>query len=196
MEGIDHIDIVQIRRRRLIGEIDGVLERNIPDGKGFVLGITRLDPPLVVMIKLGEAGRHLPAPRPRGRDHHKGSCGLDILIFAVPVVADNQGDVRRIVFYGIVQIHSDVLFLKPLLKAHGPYLARIMREHHAPHIKPPAAKLIHQPLDVLVIGNSQIPPYLILFDIRRIDHDHDLRPVGELHQHAQLAVRLKTRQNP
>ena len=46
-----------------------------------------------------------------------------------------------------------------------------------------------------IVGDSQIAAHLILFDILRADYDNDLYLIGQLHQHPQLAVRLKARQN-
>ena len=52
MEGVDHIHIVQIGRGGLVGQIDRVLQRQIPDGEGLILGVTRTDAPLVFVIQL------------------------------------------------------------------------------------------------------------------------------------------------
>ena len=52
MEGVDHVYIVQIRRGGLIGKIHRMIQRDIPDGEGFELGVARLDAPLVFVVYL------------------------------------------------------------------------------------------------------------------------------------------------
>ena len=46
------------------------------------------------------------------------------------------------------------------------------------------------------IAHAQIAPDLVLFNILRTDHNDNLHLVRQLHQHPQLAVRLKARQHP
>ena len=52
MEGVNHINILQIRRSSLVGQVDGMLEGQIPDGEGFEFGITGLNAALIFMIQL------------------------------------------------------------------------------------------------------------------------------------------------
>ena len=80
MEGIDHVHIVQICRSSFIGEIDRMLEREIPHREGFKLGIARIDASLVLMVELGEAGSHFSAAWPRGCDDHQRPGSLYIII--------------------------------------------------------------------------------------------------------------------
>ena len=61
MERVDHVDIVQIGGGGLVGQVDGMLEGQIPDGEGLKLGVARLDTALVLMVELGQADRHLAA---------------------------------------------------------------------------------------------------------------------------------------
>ena len=73
MEGIDHVDVVQIRSGGLVSQIHRMLQRDIPDGESLKFCISGPDAPFVFMIKLGQAGSHLPAARPRSRHHHQGA---------------------------------------------------------------------------------------------------------------------------
>ncbi len=52
VEGIDHVDIVEICGGCLIGKIDRMLQRNIPDREGLELGIPCGDSPPVFLIEL------------------------------------------------------------------------------------------------------------------------------------------------
>ena len=80
MERVNHIDIVQVSCRRFIGQIDRVLERDIPDRECLKFCITGLNAALVFMVQLGKAGCHLAAARARCRNDDQRAFGLDVLI--------------------------------------------------------------------------------------------------------------------
>ena len=46
MERVDHVDVVQIGGGGLVGQVDGMLEGQIPDGEGLELGVAALTPRL------------------------------------------------------------------------------------------------------------------------------------------------------
>ena len=49
---VNHVDVVKVRRCRLVSDVYGVLKRQIPDGKSLEFGIAGFDSALVVVIKL------------------------------------------------------------------------------------------------------------------------------------------------
>ena len=59
-------------------------------------------------------------------------------------------------------------------------LALISGQHHAPHIKADAPELVNQPEHVGIIGDPQIPPHLIFFNIGSINGNHQLRLIRQL----------------
>ena len=195
MEGIDHVDIVQIRRGSLVGQIDRVLERQIPDREGLEFRIASPDPPFVFMINLGEAGSHFSAARSRRGDDHQRPGGLDIIIFTIPLIADNQGGIAGIPRDHIMQIDPDAQLFQIFTEGIGIFLPAVLRDADTADIQAAAAELIHQTQHIRIVGDPQIPPHLVLVDVHGTDNDDDLRLVGQLHQHPQLAVRLKTGKN-
>ena len=52
MERIDHVDVIEIGRRRLIRQIDRMLQRQIPNRERLEFGISRFDAMLVFMVEL------------------------------------------------------------------------------------------------------------------------------------------------
>ena len=152
--------------------------------------------PLVLVVELGQAGGHLSAAGARGGDHHQGSGGLDILIFAVAVIADDQRNVAGIPLDDIVQVNPDAQLLQAGLKEFGGVLAGKLGDDYAAHVEPFLGKIVDEAQNVCVVGDSQIPADLIFLDIPSADDDDDLSLVGQLHEHLQLAVRGKSRQNP
>ena len=81
-----------------------MFERKIPDGERLIFGVAGTDAALVFVEQLAQAGGHLTAARAwrRHDDHRPG--GLDVVVFSIAVVADNQRDVGRIVGDGIVTV--------------------------------------------------------------------------------------------
>ena len=79
---VDNVDIVEVGGCRLICEVDGVLQGQVPYGKRLELCVSRLDAAQVVVIELGEAGRHLPASGAGRGYNDERALGLDIFILA------------------------------------------------------------------------------------------------------------------
>lgn len=58
MERVDHIDITEVSSCGLVRHVDGMFERQIPDGESFKFGITGFDAALKIVINLRETGCH------------------------------------------------------------------------------------------------------------------------------------------
>ena len=52
MEGVDHVDIIEVRGGSLIGEVDRVAERQVPDREGLEFRIAGFNATAVLMIEL------------------------------------------------------------------------------------------------------------------------------------------------
>ena len=150
----------------------------------------------MLVVELGETGGHFAAARPGGGDHHQGAAGLDELVAAVALVADDFGDVVGVALDGVVAVDLQPQPLQPGLEGVGGGLAGVAGDHHAAHIQPPAPELVDKPEHVAVVGDAQVPPDLVLLNVAGVDGDDDFRLVPELLQHPQLAVRLEAGEHP
>ena len=65
MEWVDHVDVVQVGSSGLVGNVDRMLQWQVPDGEGLELGITRTDATFVLVIQLTQADGHLTRTRSR-----------------------------------------------------------------------------------------------------------------------------------
>ena len=195
MERVDHIHVVQISSGRLVCEVDGVLQGKIPDGEGFKLGIAGLDAPFVVVIQLGQAGGHFTAARSGCGDHHQFPGGFDVFIAAIALVADDMSNVGGIAFNGIMVINLDAQRLEPLFKCVGHRLPLIAGEHHTAYVQADGAEFIHQPQNIQIIGDAQVAPQLIFFNIASIDDNDHFHLMPQLEQHPQLAIGLEAGQH-
>ena len=52
MEGVDHVDVIQIRGRGFIGQIDGMLQGKVPNREGLEFGVTGFDAMERIMVDL------------------------------------------------------------------------------------------------------------------------------------------------
>ena len=68
-------------------------------------------------------------------------------------------------------------------------------DHDAADIESAVGEYSDQAQHVEVVCNAQIVAHFVLCDISGVDRDDDLRLVSELHQHAEFAVRFKTRKH-
>ena len=94
MEGVDHIDVVQIDGGGFIRDVDGMLERQVPDRESLELGVAGLHAAQVFVIELREADGHFAATRPRRSHDDERARGLDILVAAVALL---RNDLLRVV---------------------------------------------------------------------------------------------------
>ena len=196
MEGIDHVHVVQICSSRLVGQVDRVLERQVPDREGLELGVAGHDAPLMLMVELGETGGHLSAAGTGRSKHHKGTGGLNIVVAAKSLITDDLGDIMRIALNGIVEVDLHTQALQTLLKGICGRLAGIAGHHNAAHIHIHGTEHVDQAQHVAVIGNTQVATDLILFNITGTDDNDHLCGILHLGKHPDLTVRLKTGQNP
>ena len=97
---------------------------------------------------------------------------------------------------GVVAVHLHPQGLQPLLEGVGGGLPGVLGDHHAAHIQVHGPERVNEPEHIAVVGDAQVPPHLILFDVPGVNGDDDLRGVLHLGQHADLAVRLKPGQHP
>ena len=191
MEGVDHVHVVEIGRRGLVGEVDRVLERQVPDREGLELGIAGLDAAPVLVIELAQAGGHLAAAR-AGRGHDdEGALGLDVIVLSEAVVRDDQRDVGGIIRDDIVPVGLDAQRLEPLHELVGDGLAAVVRHDDAADIQPDAAEGVDQPQRVVLVGDAEVAAALAALDVVGGDGDDDLGHVLHLEEHAHLAVRLE-----
>ena len=110
VEGVDHVYVVEVGGGRLVGQIHRMLQGQVPDGEGLVLGVARPDTPLIFMVKLAQAGGHFAAAGAGSRDHHNGAGGLDIVVFPQALIGDNVGHIRGVAGDGVVLValHAQV----------------------------------------------------------------------------------------
>src|SRR5699024_9748542 len=98
----------------LVGQVDRVLERQVPDGEGLELGVAGLDAALVLMIELAEAGGHLAAAGAGGRDDDQAAGGLYVVVFPEALVRDDEGEVGGVIGYPVLEVDAHVQGLQAL----------------------------------------------------------------------------------
>ena len=195
MERVDHVDILKIGSGGFVCDVDGVLQREIPDREGLELGVAGFNPALILLVELAQADRHLAATGTGCRhDHQRAGC-LHVLVLAKTVGRVNEINIRGIALNDIVVIDFDTEALQSLAVGHRAGLSVVMRDHHPADQKAAGDEDVAQPQYVLVIGDAQVAPNLVLLNIHGTDNDDDLRIVLQLREHPQLAVRLEPRQH-
>ena len=105
MEVVNHINVLDIGGRRLVGDIDGMFQRQIPYRECFELRISRFNSPLVFVIELSETGCEFSAVWSGCVHDDERTRRFDIRIFSVSFVGNNRIDVRGIPFGKSVQIY-------------------------------------------------------------------------------------------
>ena len=195
MERIDDIGVVEVSRGGLVGNIDRMRQRKIPDREGLEFGIAGGGTVLMLVIQLREASGELARARAGRRHDDERTGGLDKLVLAIAVVGHDQVDIVRIPLDGIVELGGNAERVQAVAEHIGSGLAGVLGDDHGRDSKAVAAEQVNQAQHILVIGNAKVTTSLVLLDVVRVNGDDDLDVVGYALEHAKLAIRLKTRQH-
>ena len=95
---INQYYIFEIDCCRLIGQINLMIEGQVPDRESFKFCIACFYSSFVFMIKIAQAGCKLPAAWPGARDNHNGIGSFDIFICTVSIITDNKINIGGITF--------------------------------------------------------------------------------------------------
>ena len=71
MEGVNHVDIVQVGSGSLVCDIDRMLQWQAPYREGLKLGIAGTDATLVLIVELAQAYGHFPRTWAWSRDNNQ-----------------------------------------------------------------------------------------------------------------------------
>ena len=195
MEVVDHVDVLEVGGGGLVGEVDGVLEGQIPDGEGLKLGVARLDAALDLVVDLRQTDGQLAGAGAGRGDHDERARGLHKVVLAVALVGGDEVHIHRIALDGVVVIGALAAHLQHLAEGLGGGLALVLRDDHSRDVQAHAAHLVHQAQHVHVVGDAQIRAQLAVADVGGVDAENDLRLVAELLQQADLGVGHKAGQH-
>ena len=169
-----------------------MLERKVPNRECFELGVSGLHTPFVLVVKLRQARGHLAASRPRGRHDNKRVRRFDVLVFAVPLVTDNQRQVMRITGNRIVFVRSHAESRQAPHEGIGCRLSVVLCNDDRSDEKAEIAEHINQTQHVIFVRNAVICTDFIFFDIGSRDGNNDFHVIFHLREHADFAIGLKT----
>ena len=171
VEIVHLVDIFEVRRRRLVGDVDGMPEGKVPDGEGLELGVSRLHSPLELVIELAEAGGKFAAAGTGRRRDDEGTGGLDVRIGAIALVRDDGVDLVRIALGGTVQIDLDAAIFQLVFVRKRRLLIAEHSDDHAVDVDAHARDVVDHALHFAAVGDAVVGAHLVLLDVARIDAD-------------------------
>ena len=195
MERVNHVHIVQVGRSSLIGNVDRVLQRQVPYRESLELSISGTDATFVLVVQLRQADSHLTRARTRSGDDDQLARSLHIIVLAEALIAGDEFHVVGIAIDEIVHIRLDAHALQAVAEQVGSLLAVIVSDDHRAHHELAVHELLAQTQHILIISDAQVGTHLVLLDVLGTDHDDDLQLVAQLGKHAQLRVGLEARQH-
>ena len=195
MERVYHVNVIEVGRSRLIGNVDRMLERKVPHREGLKLGISCPDATLVLIIQLTQTHCHLAAARTGSSDDDERTLGLHIVVLAEAFVRSYQFHVVRIALNEIVAIGPDAKTFQTLLESHGCRLSAPVGDDHRTYHEATALEFASEPEHILVVGDTEVGPFLVLLNVCSTDYYDNLYAVVDFLEHTQLAVWQKTRQH-
>ena len=182
MERVNHINVSQVSCGGFVGKVYRVLERQVPDRKGFKLSITSFNTTFIFVIKLAQTGCHFSTSRAWCCNNNKRTSGFYIIIFSKAFVAVNQRYVRRVAFDCIMIVSLDIHSLELIAESLCRFLSLIVSDYNASNHKTTVLELIAQTENVLVISNSKVTANFVFLNINRANYDDDFCNIGKLHE--------------
>ena len=194
VEGVDHVHVVEVGGSSLVGDVHGMLQRQVPDGEGLELRVAGTDAPLVLVVELRQTGCHLAATRSGSGDDDERTRGLHIVVLAESLVAGDEFHIVRIAVDGVVDVALDAHSLQAVAELVGGMLAVVVGDDDRAHHEVAAHELVAQAEHILVVGDAEVGAHLVLLHVFRVHHDDDLYALAQLSEHAELRVGLEARQ--
>ena len=196
VEGINHVDVVEVGGGRLVGDVHRVIQRNVPDREGLPLRVPRLDPALVVVVQLRQAGRHLAGARAGSRHNDEVAAGLHVLVGAVALVRDDALDVRGVAGDREVAVDADAELLEALLHLGGRLVVvRPLRDDDGTDVQATLTEFVDLTQNLVVVGGSHVGADLAAREVLGVNSDDDLDLVRQFAQHTHLVIGRETGQN-
>ena len=195
MEGVDHVDVLQIGSRRFIRDVDRMLQRQIPDRERLELRVPRLHAALVVVVQLRQAGGQFAAAAAGAVDDDQRFGDFDVRIGAVALFTDDGIDVGRIALREGMLVDADAAALQAPDEHVDDRVVLVAGDDHAVDRKVPLAEHVDDAQHFEIIGDAEVLARLAGGDIAGVDADDDLRLVLHLLQELDLGVLIKSRQH-
>ena len=183
MERVDHVHIVEVGGCRLVGDVHGVLERQVPDGEGLELRIACFASACMLVVELGEADCHLAAARSGGGNHHERARGLHEIVLAVALLRVDELHIVRVALDGVVVVGGDTQALQALAVGIGGFLPVVVGDDHRGHQESALHELLAQAEHILVVGDAEVLAHFVLLNVERGDDNHYLHRVAQLGEH-------------
>ncbi len=141
---------------------------------------------LVLVVELRKTNRHFSGTGAGCGDYDQLSGGLNKIILAVTLVADDQINIGGVVGDRVVVVNVYSVADKMFFELYGCGLFCKTCEHDGIDAKTAAAEQIDQTENVKVVCNAQIAANLVFFDIIGVDYNYYFCFIFELHEHLQL----------
>ena len=195
VERVDHVDVLEVGCRGFIGQVDRVLERQVPYWEGLELGVAGLDAALMLVIELAQAcGELARVGAGRGHDHQR-PRGLDVGIGAEPARRAYRIHLGGVALDRVEQVRAHAAHLELVLECERGALAGVAGDYHAGHGQAAHAQVVYQPEHVHVVGYAQVGADLVGLYVCGVYADDYLGLVGEVLQEAQLGIGVEARQH-
>ena len=92
-------------------------------------------------------------------------------------------------------IGPDAKTFQTLLESHGCRLSAPVGDDHRTYHEATALEFASEPEHILVVGDTEVGPFLVLLNVCSTDYYDNLYAVVDFLEHTQLAVWQKTRQH-
>ena len=174
MVGVEHVPVVQVYGRRLVGYVERMVERQVPDRERLELSVPREVAHAVLVVYLREAGRELAGAGARRRDDDYRTLGLHVFVLAVSDVGDYRIDVGGIASGLVVVIDPDAAVLQFGAELLHRVLLLIARYNDAPHEQSEAPQVVDELQGVVRVRYAEVGAHLLPLNVACVQAEDDL----------------------
>ena len=196
VERVDDVDVVQVRGRGLVGEVDRVLQREVPDREGLELRVAGGHAAAELVIDLREAGGELAGTWSRRGDDDEVAGGFHVVIEAEAAVGDHELGIRRVAGDHPVARDLKAEALQALGEGDGHVIAILqLGQHHVVDQETAVTEDVDEAEGVLLVGDGEVGADLAALQVTGIEADDDLDVFLDVLQHRDLVIRREAGQD-
>ena len=136
MPWVNHVDVVKVSRCRFVRNVDGMSQRQIPHGEGFVLGVAGLDAVLRIVVDLRQTSCHLSATGARRRYNNNVARSLDVVVFAKSLGGNNVRYLCGVALDVVGAVNFDAVGLQFALEVYCRHVGFVkLRKYNATNVQ-------------------------------------------------------------
>ncbi len=179
VEGVDHVDVVEVGCGGFVGDIYRVFERQTPDGEGFEFCISGVDAAFVFVVELAETYGHFAATGTWSCDDDERTGCVYVFVASKSFVRCDEVDIGGVSVDDVVDICRNAEPGEFGAECVGAALSVVMGDDYRADEKSTLLEFFAQTDHVHVVCDAEVVAHFVFLDVDSAYDNHNLGLVGE-----------------